>query len=328
MAAKKAKKPVVPAVKAPAHNTKKKAAATTVANQQLQNTIRSLFPSYVGWTTGQLTEVFGQDLVNVILMISDPKNGINVTTERGRQRVKALLQQTNYWNNTASAVIEYDQMSKADRDVLLEATKSRIANQYGDLGLDDATLSEIAVVVARNKLTDLAEGQAVYSAALRVGAAAGVIAGEDAATLRNLAKSYGYKATDAEIKLILTGQKDPVTGQVMTADSYRQKLRNFVKATMPHLAPQIDSGLTLDDLGKPYRQYAAQLLERSEADIDMMSGPYLRAFGSSQTGPMGLSDWIQTIKSDPTYGWQYTKQANDQATSIALSLARAFGKVQ
>lgn len=328
MAARKAPTKKAP-VKQPAHTVPKTNPASPVANKQLENTVRSLFPAYVGWTTGQLAEVFGQDLVNVILMISDPKNGINVTTERGRQRVKALLQQTDYWNRTASAVIEYDQMSKADRDVLLQATRERIANQYGDIGLDEATLNELAVTVARNKLTDLAEQQAVYRAAFKSGAGAtGAVTGEDANALRNLAKSYGYKATDAEIRSILTGEKEPATGQALTADAFRQRLRNFVKATMPHLSQQIDSGLTLDDLGKPYRQYAAQLLERSEADIDMMSGPFLRAFGSAQTGPMGLTDWIQTIKSDPTFGWQYTKQANDQATSIALSLARAFGKVQ
>jgi hypothetical protein len=42
---------------------------------------------------------------------------------------------------------------------------------------------------------------------------------------------------------------------------------------------------------------------------------------------LSLSEWVTTVKSDPTFGWQYTKQANQQATDIALSLARAFGKV-
>jgi hypothetical protein len=43
---------------------------------------------------------------------------------------------------------------------------------------------------------------------------------------------------------------------------------------------------------------------------------------------MSTSEWIQTIKSDADFGWQYTKQANDQATNIALSIAKAFGKVK
>jgi hypothetical protein len=40
-----------------------------------------------------------------------------------------------------------------------------------------------------------------------------------------------------------------------------------------------------------------------------------------------LTDWVTTIKSDPSFGWQFTKQANQQSTDIALTLARAFGKV-
>jgi hypothetical protein len=42
---------------------------------------------------------------------------------------------------------------------------------------------------------------------------------------------------------------------------------------------------------------------------------------------MSLTDWVTTIKSDPSFGWQFTKQANQQATDIGLTLARAFGKV-
>jgi hypothetical protein len=84
----------------------------------------------------------------------------------------------------------------------------------------------------------------------------------------------------------------------------------------------------LEDIGGNYRRYAAQLLERSEDEIDMFSGPYLQAFGSKESGQLSLTDWIQKVKSDSKFGWQFTKQANDQATDVALTLARAFGKVQ
>ena len=107
----------------------------------------------------------------------------------------------------------------------------------------------------------------------------------------------------------------------------RQRLQKYVKGAMPQIADQIDAGLTLEDIGGNYRRYAAQLLERSEDEIDMFSGPYLKAFGTKESGQLSLSDWISTVKSDPTFGWQYTKTANQQATDIGLTLARAFGKV-
>ena len=96
---------------------------------------------------------------------------------------------------------------------------------------------------------------------------------------------------------------------------------------MPQLKDQFDAGLSLDQIGSTYRTYAAQLLEKPEDQINMFEGPYLQAFGSKETGQMSLSDWITQVKSDPRFGWQYTKQANQQATDIALTLARAFGKV-
>jgi uncharacterized protein YjdB len=43
---------------------------------------------------------------------------------------------------------------------------------------------------------------------------------------------------------------------------------------------------------------------------------------------MGLGDWVTKLKSDESFGWQFTKQANQQATDIGLTLARAFGKVK
>jgi hypothetical protein len=43
---------------------------------------------------------------------------------------------------------------------------------------------------------------------------------------------------------------------------------------------------------------------------------------------MSLSDWTNKIKSDPSFGYQYTNKANQDATDLALTLARAFGKVK
>ena len=151
---------------------------------------------------------------------------------------------------------------------------------------------------------------------------------EQANAIRQLGKAYGYQVSDSQIQSILTGTPDVATGQTLTEDSLRQRLRSYVKGAMPHLSDQIDAGLTLEDIGASYKRLASQLLEKDESQIDMFSGPYLRAFGDPKNGQLSLSDWVTTVKSDPTFGWQYTKQANDQATSIGLSLARAFGKVQ
>ena len=118
-------------------------------------------------------------------------------------------------------------------------------------------------------------------------------------------------------------------GVAVTKDSILEKAQKAAKGAFGHLADQIDAGLSLDDIFSNYRNYAADALEIDPNQIDFMKDPkWLRAFGTKESGQLSLTDWTKMIKTDPSYGWQYTKQANDQAASLAVSLARVFGKVQ
>jgi hypothetical protein len=103
--------------------------------------------------------------------------------------------------------------------------------------------------------------------------------------------------------------------------------RSNGRGLSPHLRDQFDAGLSLDQIGSTYRSYAAQLLETPEDQINMFDGPYLQAFDNGEGSQLSLSQWVEKVKTDPRFGWQYTKQANQQATDIGLTLARAFGKV-
>ena len=40
---------------------------------------------------------------------------------------------------------------------------------------------------------------------------------------------------------------------------------------------------------------------------------------------MSLTDWITTLKSDERYGWQFTSEAKQKATSLVMDLEKAFG---
>jgi hypothetical protein len=199
--------------------------------------------------------------------------------------------------------------------------------------LDDATLTELARNVARNGLSGLGEQQAVYNTVFRLqqerpAQAQRALEGQQADRIRQLAKAYNYRVTDQQIQSILTGTPEATTGLVLTEDGLRERMQKAVKGAMPQLADQIDAGLTLEDIGSNYRRYAANLLEKSEDQIDMFSGPYLDAFGNKDGGQLSLGEWSQKVKSDPRFGWQFTNQANVLAGDIALTIARAFGKVR
>lgn len=150
----------------------------------------------------------------------------------------------------------------------------------------------------------------------------------EAVSLRELAKSYNYTISDAELQAVLTGAPNPITKVPMSQDELLNKMKLSAKGMFPHLSQQIDNGLSLDDIGKTYKSYAAQILEKDANSIDMFSGPFVAAFDNGKGQQMSLTEWMSKLKSDPRYGYQHTQQANQDATNIGLALAKAFGKVK
>jgi hypothetical protein len=314
--------------------TKKKGGpkAPVAVQENWIDAMQRIFPSYSDdWLAANAETYFGKDVVDFMRKVSDPKGVYDLNSAAGIERIKAELRGTNYWQTTITAIKEFDQLVDADKANLITQTKSRIANTYGDLGLSDQLLNEVATTVARTGLTGLGEKQAVYNTAFRAtnsqSQTGRALSGFEADRIRRIGRAYNFKVTDDQVQSILTGTPEAVTGQVLTEEGLRQRLQKFARGAYPQLADQIDAGLSLEDVGANYRRYAADLLERSEDEIDMFSGPYLKAFGSKDGGQLSLSEWVSTVKSDPSFGWQFTKQANQQATDIGLTLARAFGKV-
>jgi len=259
---------------------------------------------------------------------------LGLTTDASVAAFQKAIKQTVYWQTTETAAKNFDQAIGVDRDRIINNKKLEIANSYGDVSFDDATLTQLATNAARLGLTGLGLQQAVYAGALKPGAggsqtalAGRVLQGADADRIRSIGRAWNTKITDGQVQAILTGKADPATGIVLTEDALREQLQAKWKGAMPHLRDQFDAGLTLDQIGSSYKTYASQLLEIPEDQINMFEGPYLQAFDNGEGGQLSLSQWIEKVKTDPRFGWQYTKQANQQSTDIALTLARAFGKV-
>lgn len=301
-----------------------------------QAVLQDQFPGYSkDWLAANATTHFGQDMINLMIEASKP-NGrfMGLTTDASVAAFQKAIKQTTYWQTTETAAKNFDQAIGVDRERIINNKKLEIANSYGDVSFDDATLTQLATNAARLGLTGLGLQQAVYAGALKPGAggaqtalASRVLQGADADRIRSIGRGWNTKISDAQVQAILTGQPDPATGIVLTEDGLREQLQAKWKGALPHLRDQFDAGLTLDQIGSSYKSYAAQLLETPEDQINMFEGPYLQAFDNGEGSQLSLSQWIEKVKTDSRFGWQYTKQANQQATDVALTLARAFGKV-
>ena len=116
----------------------------------------------------------------------------------------------------------------------------------------------------------------------------------------------------------------------MTADDLLRKSRELAKAMYPHLKDSIDAGVTLEDLSTNYKQIAARTLELDPSQVDM-GLKFNEALNYTKDGAprmLSLSEWETELRTNDKYDYRFTKQANQDATSIGLAIARAFGKVQ
>jgi len=289
---------------------------------------KKTYTAYSDWTTNEVVDHFGQDFVDIL------KEAVN--TEFTDEEIQARIKGTQYFKSITDSQYKFDGANSAVQNGLIESARNAIVKDYSDVGLTQTDIDEIAKKVARNGLTATGVKQAVYQYAFRKPAAAttptapgmarNAIEGGDADAIRIAARAYGYNVSDAEMQAALTGGM--YNGVAVTKDSILQKAQKSAKGKYFHLADQIDAGLSLEDIFSGYRNYAADALEIDPNQIDFTKdSKWARAFGTKETGQMSLTDWVTTIKSDPSFGWQFTKQANQQATDIGLTLARAFGKV-
>ena len=262
--------------------------------------------------------IFGEDVAAVLAKA--------VRQDYTREKLVAELRTTNYFKTTEAAARQFDALLDVDKTTQIETKKNRLRSLVGSLNLTEEQFSQVAKTAARRNLDDATATQLLYSAAFSAGTKP-VMETTGVARVRQLAKAYNYDITADEIQSVLTN-RPMSSGMVVSETDLINKMRANIKGVMPQLADQIDSGLTLDDIAGNYRKYAASILEKDPNQINMFQGPFLKAFGSKETGQMSLGEWVQALKSDPSFGWQYTTTANQQATDIGLTLARAFGKVK
>ena len=298
-------------------------------NMAWMEIFRQDYPSYSDWTTTAVTEHFGQDFIDILNTVAQG------TVEYSDEELKALLKNTKYFTDITDKQYLFDTQRKGVQDDLVATARRAITSEYADIGLSETDLADLSKTVARSGLTGTGLKQAVYQYAFRRAAAAptatdtkmvaNVLQGADADAIRQSARSYGYAVSDAEVQAALTGGM--YNGVAVSPESITQKAQKAAKGAYSHLSDQIDSGLSLDDIFSNYRRYAANVLELDESQIDFTKDPkWQSAFGTKESGQMGLGDWVTKLKSDKSFGWQYTKEANRQAVDIAAMIARTFGK--
>jgi hypothetical protein len=105
-------------------------------------------------------------------------------------------------------------------------------------------------------------------------------------------------------------------------DTYKKIIRSVAKIGMPqNIATLLDNGVDLDAVYSPYKNVMASVLEISPESITL-NDPVLR---SAITGEKELPiyEFQRQLRKDSR--WQYTNQAKEEVSDVALKVLRDFG---
>lgn len=245
---------------------------------------------------------------------------------------KAKLQQTNWWKTTTAAARDFVRRQVEDPATLqtqIDNSKADMRQRALALGLsvDDATLTKVVTdqikfgwgeQVTLDYLGQQSLGTTEGAARLRQG-----FYGQQ---VREKAAQYGIPLSDVTftnwVSKIATGSEN--------LTSFETYVREQAKVLYPALSNGLDRGLSFTDLTSPYAVQASRILEIPAEQIDFSDPRWARAFTSrndkGEQTQMSYGEWADYLRSDPSFGWEYTDQAKSQAYDIALEIGRMFGR--
>jgi hypothetical protein len=145
-------------------------------------------------------------------------------------------------------------------------------------------------------------------------------AGESIADLQAVAAANGLDLQKAFGTQLPTWLASINKGE--SIDTFKKMIRDVAKIGMPqNIASMLDNGVDLDAIYSPYKNVMASVLEINPQSITL-SDPLLR---SAITGEKELPiyEFQRQLRKDAR--WQYTNQAKEEVSDVALKVLRDFG---
>jgi hypothetical protein len=188
--------------------------------------------------------------------------------------------------------------------------------------LDDAEINAIAQEAydkgfdrERNSLNAFLDSKFKFGATGAKGKA-----GEQIADLQKIAAANGLDLQKAFGNQLPTWLASLNKGE--SIETFKKQIRDVAKIGMPqNIATLLDNGVDLDTIYSPYRNVMASTLEISPESITL-NDPVLR---SAVTGDKELPiyEFQRQLRKDSR--WQYTNQAKEEVSDVALKVLRDFG---
>jgi hypothetical protein len=146
---------------------------------------------------------------------------------------------------------------------------------------------------------------------------------KDYQELQSVARANGFKISDIIPGRLTEEQvlQGIATGRI-DANRIAQDARKLAAQGRPeYVRDLLGQGYNLDQVYSPYRQTMANVLELNPDEIDL-NDPSL-GIAINDKGDMNISEFKRALRKDSR--WQYTDQAKEEVSSIALKVLRDFG---
>ena len=298
---------------------------TQAAAKKKAGAVAATMPT-VNPKTGQLPNIFTGKFGVFEVLIDDPVYGeelraIKAALEAGNTALADDLWNRSKWGRLDSDAQQAYLMRLENSDLYKERLKSwmigikRALTQRG-LKADDKTLEDYYV----RGIDDLTIIDELTSGLTTDKGALGGEAGNALEILRQTATANGFNL-EKDFGNQVNGWLQQVSrGEDIS--TIQRLIRAQAKLGLPEkVGTLLDQGLDLANVFAPYRKQMSNLLEVSEAAIDL-NDPLLRsAYGPDKE--MSLYDFRRAVRQDPR--WQYTDNAREEVSDVALKVLRDFG---
>lgn len=274
---------------------------------------------------------FGTDFLNANKAI---KNLVDkaVKNEYTPERFADELRQTGWWKNKSDAQRRYE-LSKVENPGELASSigtaKDSVKNLSVRLGvyLTGAQVTNIATSWVKNDLSESEVRNLVgkkYTAkssgnAMQRGTAGA--AGAARAQLNEAVRNYGMTFS----RKWLTGATRNIARGVRTVSDYEGYIREQAARQFKAIAPDIREGRTVREILDPYMNMAAEELGLSPTIMNTTAAKWLKPVSGQEQ--MTMDDWVRTIRSNKSYGYDNSRNAQRQASIMAQELMSTMGAV-
>lgn len=241
--------------------------------------------------------------------------------------VQVGLTETNWWKTHSATIRDYHTLANSDPASFWQAVQSkadRITDMASKMGLD-MTPEQIYEAAKASIYYGWSDADLQRSLVYQGG---GTFSDRSAtqSRVKELASSYWINLAPEQVadwtRKIASGQ--------YTEQNYAAQLQAWSKTLFPHLAQELDAGMTLNEYSAPYRNQIANLLEINANDVDFANNPRYRQVvdfvdGQSNHRAMSLTESERYLKSMPE--WQGTKNGRETTASTVQLLLQRLGQV-